>query len=98
MMEYEAVKDLAAELITTQFSTFFSPRQLSHEILAKKYGIPLKRIFHHMEEFRDEHHSLIRQLNYVLRDLAEKGVIIKFNRNFWRKQNGVIKNREKEVE
>lgn len=88
MIEYEIVKDMAAELIETQFNMFFSPRQLSHEILAKKYGIPLRRIFYHIDEFRDEHHSIIRQLNYILRDLAEKGVIIKFNRNFWRKRNG----------
>lgn len=82
------MRDSAIEIINNKFNVFFSPRQLSHEILAKKYGIKLKRIFYNMSDFKAEHHSVIRQLNRILKELAEQGIITKYNRNFWKKKGG----------
>ena len=87
-LNLDEVREYTREIIEKKFQIYFSQRQVAQEILAKKYKIPLKRIFYHMGEFRQEQHSITRQLNTVFRELADKGIISKYSRNFWKKREG----------
>lgn len=82
------------ELIDTRFNTFFSSRQLTHEIIARTYEIPLRQIYFNKEDFEDDYKKVIYQLTHVLRELREAGLIEKYSRAYYKK-NGLKKKKKK---